>query len=42
MSLVEKVNITTGTGWAQEMCVGKVYICVFWDNTTGTENDANL
>ncbi|KAH0613635.1 uncharacterized protein H6S33_005521 [Morchella sextelata] len=22
MSLVEKVNITTGTGWAQEMCVG--------------------
>lgn len=22
MSLVEKVNITTGIGWAQAMCVG--------------------
>jgi hypothetical protein len=42
MSLVEKVNITTGTGWAQEMCVGKVYVYNFRDNTTGPENDANL
>lgn len=29
MSLVEKVNITTGVGWAQEFCVGKLLYLIF-------------